>query len=663
MPAPDPLENKISFAAGQTAEATPNPADATVAVSAKPKRRFFKKPGKKTLMILGLIVLVLAVFVPLFVVLPLLSLKKSATILSAEGQGIYAAFQTQDLAGATAKIQSTRQELTNFDRNYRRLVWSKYLPYFGNFYRDGAHLVQSGYYGLDAADVTIKALEPYADILGFEGAEEPDTAALTAEDRIFLALDTLDKIQPHLDEIAAKLELARAEIDQIDPDRYPEDLAGKKIREKVVLLQDTVDSVTALTGQVKPIVGFFKPLMGVPEKKQYLLLFQNDAELRPTGGFMTAYALLTVDNGKLTPGASFDIYTLDARFGNRLPAPEPIKNYLPKVNNWHLRDMNLSPDFAESMGVFWEHAKGVIGTGQIDGIIAVDTKVLVDILEVLGPIGVAEWGNFSAENDPRCDCPQVFYELESYADRPVGTIRQERKGIIGPLMHSIMLNAMGSPRKKWPQFFNVALENIQEKHILLYFFDEDIQKAAEALNAGGTLRAYEGDYFHLNDTNFGGAKSNMFIEETVTQDIEVGDDGSVVKTVTVEYRNPAPPSNCNLEKGELCLNGLYRDWVRLYVPSGSELLEVQGSEVEANTYEELGKTVFEAFYGDESPLRPQGKAQLTFKYKLPFKADGELALLIQKQPGAKSHLYVVNVNGKPVDEFELASDKELKLKI
>ncbi|MFC1727668.1 hypothetical protein ACFL0Y_04050, partial [Patescibacteria group bacterium] len=266
-------------------------------------------------------------------------------------------------------------------------------------------------------------------------------------------------------------------------------------------------------------------------------------------------------------------------------------------------------------------------------------------------------------NDERCDCPQVFYELESYADRPVGEIRKERKGIIGPLMHSILLNMMGSPRKKWPLFFNVAWKDLQEKHILLYFFDEEFQEAVEVLNAGGRIKETEADYLHVNDCNFGGAKSNMYIQEEVTQKIEVAQDGTVTKKVTIDFRNPAPPSDCNLERGELCLNGLYRDWFRLYVPEGSELLEATGSEVEVVTYEELGKTVFEAFYGDEAPLRPQGKSQLSFRYRLPFKINqGEsYELLIQKQPGSKNHDYIVDFNGQE-ESFILDSDKELQFK-
>jgi hypothetical protein len=100
------------------------------------------------------------------------------------------------------------------------------------------------------------------------------------------------------------------------------------------------------------------------------------------------------------------------------------------------------------------------------------------------------------------------------------------------------------------------------------------------------------------------------------------------------------------------------------VPEGSELIEAQGSEVEVKTYEEFGKTVFEAFYGDKSPLRPEGKAQVTFKYKLPFKVQKGDAykLMIQKQPGTKNHQYLINLNGQE-QYFELDADRELQFQI
>ena len=58
-------------------------------------------------------------------------------------------------------------------------------------------------------------------------------------------------------------------------------------------------------------------------------------------------------------------------------------------------------------------------------------------------------------------------------------------------------------------------------------------------------------------------------------------DGSIVNTLTISYKNPSPASNCNLEAGQLCLNGILRNWVRIYVPTGSTLLEFTGSEKDA----------------------------------------------------------------------------------
>ena len=103
------------------------------------------------------------------------------------------------------------------------------------------------------------------------------------------------------------------------------------------------------------------------------------------------------------------------------------------------------------------------------------------------------------------------------------------------------------------------------------------KEVAENFNATGKIKDFDGDYFHLNDTNFAGAKSNLYVNQAVDQEINVAGDGTITKTVTITYTNPQPPSDCNLESGGLCLNGLLRDWVRIYVPKGSELKEVLGS--------------------------------------------------------------------------------------
>jgi len=628
-------------------------AESTEEVPVKSKRKL-----KVILAVFGVIfLLILASGVPAF-----LTFKKGQQVIS-EVQGISTAFQNQNLDEAANKILAANKRLDAAQKQFQWLKWSKFIPFFGNYYRDGERIFKAGFAGLDAGDVLIKAIKPYADVIGFEGGDSLQTE--TAEEKVVFIVQTLEKISPQIDEIASKFDVVKEEILAINPRRYPKKIRSQEIRNNIITLQETVNQLSESLTQLKPALAILPQLLGEPDEKHYLLLFQNDKELRPTGGFMTAYAILKVYRGKFTPLKSEDIYALDARFNKRITAPDPIKNYLPLVYYWNIRDMNLSPDFKVSMDQFSENYFKTAGAVEIDGIIALDTSLPVELLKILGPTGVSGWGEFSAEIDPRCNCPQIIYVLEELADKPVGEVRTDRKAVLGPLMHSILLNIMGSPKKLWPKFFNVAIQAIKEKHLMLYFFDEEGQQAAEAFRAAGRIREYDGDYLHINDCNFAGAKSNMFIRENVSQEIEISGDGTITKTLTIDYKNPEPASDCNLEKGELCLNGPYRNWFRVYVPQGSELIDSNGSEVEMKIYEEFDKTVFEGFFGDKHPLRPEGAAKVVLKYKLPFKVSkGEdYRLFIQKQPGTYGYEYLIFVDGEEVERFDLLTDKEIKLKI
>jgi hypothetical protein len=323
--------------------------------------------------------------------------------------------------------------------------------------------------------------------------------------------------------------------------------------------------------------------------------------------------------------------------------------------------MNWSPDFAVSMATVSDAAKQVGITG-IDGIIAVDTHLLVNLLDVIGPIGVPGFGNFSTAVDPECNCPQVIHELESFADvegpivwDPVsGKIvykpknADNRKRIIGPLMNSILANALGQPKDKLPALFEAGFNSLIEKHVLFYLNNEKAQSAVSDFGLGGRIKDYSGDYLHINDANLGGRKSNLYATEDVEQEIEIARDGTATKTLTITYKNP--------EKQDGWLNSVLPTWVRVYVPKGSELVDSSGLEAKQDPYEDLGKTVFAGFF----QLRPEGVSKVTFVYKLPFKVAKEYKLLIQKQPGTDGYLYTVKL-GKHEEEFFLKTDKEIRI--
>ena len=214
-----------------------------------------------------------------------------------------------------------------------------------------------------------------------------------------------------------------------------------------------------------------------------------------------------------------------------------------------------------------------------------------------------------------------------------------------------MANALGLPKNKLSGLVQAVFTSLIQKHVLFYMLDQNTETAVSDFGVGGRINQdFQGDYLAVNDANLGGRKSNLYAYEQVEQDINVAGDGSVTKTVTITYQNP--------QSQDGWLNSVLPNWVRVYVPSGSQLISSSGLEAKQDPYTDLGKTVFAGFF----QLRPQGVSKVTFEYKLPFKVSKEYDLLMQKQPGTDGFLYTVNV-GKNSQEFYLKTDKELKIAI
>ncbi|GIW57658.1 MAG: hypothetical protein KatS3mg083_603 [Candidatus Dojkabacteria bacterium] len=625
------------------------------------KRLKLRKISRKDAGIIVGILLIISIFTVFGLILPASRVLASARVAYYQARIMTTAFKQQNVDLAASELNKTKTALANTQKHMRSLSYLRFVPVVNIYYNDADHLLKAGEEGLKTAEIVITSLQPYADVLGLKG--QGSFVGGSAEERIKTAVLTMGKITPKIDEISDSLQIIRKEIDGIDPNHYPEIIFGKKIKSELTKMRKLTDQGVELVNEARPLIKVLPSLLGESEPKKYLVLFQNDKELRPTGGFITAYAIFTLDKGIIKLERQDDIYNLDNSIPNKPKAPPPILKYLPKVTTFNLRDSNLSPDFVESMKTFEKFYNQASQKTDIDGIIAIDTHVLVSTIKILDDQITVNGQTYTTKPDDRCGgCPQVIYELEDNISRPVNYVRTDRKGLLGDMLVALMQKSLSSsPKIYWGPLFQSMLTQTHQKHILFYLYDQDAQSGIEALKAAGKILPFEGDYFHLNEANFAGAKSNLFVDQTVEMEYEIQKDGTIVKTVTINYKNPHPPSDCNLERGGLCLNAELRDWFRIYVPKGSHLRNSKGSEVKITTYEELGKTVFEGFL----TVRPRGATKLVVSYELPFKLAKEspLPLLIQKQPGTYGPLYKIKINGKLVEKFELLTDQEIKLKI
>lgn len=612
-----------------------------------------KKKKNKLPIIIGSIAAVFVLFASFmffFVYMPAQRIKAKAEVVYATANELKADFKSNDIELVKSKMSRLSNEYGELEKEAKSVYWAAFIPYVADL-KNG---IEAGRYVVTAGEQSIEAIYPYADLIGFKQGES-SFSDKSAEDRLQTAVLTLDKVLSKVDTISDNIDKAEQKISTIDPNRYPEKIGDTVVRDRIAEGKGQFTGVASLFVDAKPLLKQLPEILGKDGEKRYLVIFQNEFERRATGGFLTAYAFFTIKDGKIELQDSTNIYDLDNSISNKPAAPEKIKQYHVNVNQFHIRDSNLSPDFPESIKLFESLYEKSSLQQEYDGIISMDAHVLVDMLRIFGDTE-AGGQTFSAQQDERCDCPQAIYAIFDNVGRPVNYIREDRKGILGDLMYALFQKAIGfSPSQYWGPLIQEMFVNMDEKHIMMNFKDAEMQAAVENLGYGGRIEEYESDYLHINNVNFAGAKSNLFVTEEIESET-VFANGQVERTVKIVFKNPYPHSDCNLERSSLCLNATLRNWIRFYVPKGSELTNFEGSRTEVLTYNDLEKTVFEGFM----TVEPEGRAEVTITYTLPETINEDnYKLLIQKQGGVDEQQLKVTVDGKKKFDGAFRIDQEI----
>lgn len=168
------------------------------------------------------------------------------------------------------------------------------------------------------------------------------------------------------------------------------DAARASLDRQVRSLAGTLDDA-ALAARLLP------PMLGADGPRHYLVVFQNDAEARGTGGLPGAYALLTADHGTLT----FSGFANDTAMGGvRVPVPFGAAYeaaYGSAQPGAVFVNSDISPHFpyaARLWLAYWQ-AK----TGQrLDGAMATDPTALSYLLGASGPTALADGTVVSAHS-------------------------------------------------------------------------------------------------------------------------------------------------------------------------------------------------------------------------------------------------------------------------
>ncbi|MBI4100644.1 DUF4012 domain-containing protein [Candidatus Microgenomates bacterium] len=367
-------------------------------------------------------------------------------------------------------------------------------------------------------------------------------------------------------------------------------------------------------------------LIGAEEKQTYLLLLQNNMELRPTGGFIGSYGLFTFEKGRMDLKIE-DVYTADGQLRGHVEPPAPIKKYLGEIH-WFLRDSNWDPDFPQSAQKaqwFLEKEMGV----KTEGVIAIDLNLAQNLLSVLGPINLPDYQETVTSQN-------LFEIAERHAQENFFPGSTQKRNFLNDLARQIILKAKDQKTENAKPLVQALTKSLNEGHLLIYFADSRIEDLV--LQNGWDGRIGEtpcrgldnclGDYQQIVEANLGMNKIGNKVKKQIEDQIEIGEDGQINHDLILKYRNES--------EDVVLMGGAYKNYLRVYTPEGAMLnsLTIDGVATKsADIATASGKTIFGFYF--EVPSK--GKKEIAVSYNVPGKIflpeKFQYNFLIQKQPG------------------------------
>jgi len=350
-------------------------------------------------------------------------------------------------------------------------------------------------------------------------------------------------------------------------------------------------------------------------QKTLLVLLQNNLELRPGGGFLGAFAIVKIQNGKIVFMETHDLSNFDTNTANTIAPPYPMQE-LSYANAWKMRDSNFSPDFAVNAQKALEFYQLGGGQEKIDGVVGITTNVLTSMLKVTGPIQIDGYpGTYDSNNA----IISLEYQVEK-AFEDQGINRGDRKNIMSDLAGEIEKKIFSLSPAQNIRMAQVLLDDLNKKDIQLYFSDVGLQQTADAsLWSGHVDQQWNKDFLLTSDANIGSFKSDYYVKRSIDYSVDLSSDVPVAK-VKITYEHTAK------QKDWMTRN--YTDYLRVYVPSGSWLTDEHN--FDGTIFgSEFGKKYFGAIV--RVPIGATKTVELD--YTLPESVKDNYDLEIQKQAG------------------------------
>ncbi|WEO77991.1 DUF4012 domain-containing protein [Cryobacterium sp. SO2] len=235
-------------------------------------------------------------------------------------------------------------------------------------------------------DLAQDAVTPLADVAG----------AITTDDfkpvNGAINLQPLIDAQPAVSAAAVAVHAAQVQVAKIDTDGTVDQVAAAA----ETLRSAVADADTAITA-VDNAVTLVPAILGANGPRDYMVLFQNPAELRATGGIAGAVALLHTDAGQIQLARQLSSGEFNDFVPPAIDLPTETRGIYGDITAQYIQDVNLTPNFVlsgEIASAMWQQQFGQ----NVNGVLSIDPIALGYLLAATGPVTLPTGDVLTSEN-------------------------------------------------------------------------------------------------------------------------------------------------------------------------------------------------------------------------------------------------------------------------
>lgn len=398
----------------------------------------------------------------------------------------------------------------------------------------------------------------------------------------------------------------------------------------------SLDSASTTAEKIAPVLP---QMLGVGSPRNYLIVAENNAEIRTLGGFSGASGVLTLDNGKIHLNGFESTQTLGSSGGPTSKitiSNEEMQLFQPygTTLNYTAGDSFFIPDFprgSELTRVIWS----INHSGQmVDGVIAADPIFLQYLLQVVGGVTAVDGTQVDGTNAAKALLSDVYWKYPKdgkMQDAVFASVASAAFEKLTNNLGSISLTKLGASISR----------GISEGRLLAWSQNEDEETIFKEIGIAGELptdpaKPQTGVY--VNNYSFSKLDYYLNLNATKGQAIENGD-GTTTYAITVQMENTMTadeeaniPEYVKAHNGSAQSSGQEILYLYLYAPAGGSVSNVSlsnGGSLREGTHNGL-KVMY-----NEVRLKPGEKLTVTYNVTVPAEGKGK-DLAVKVTPTAQA---------------------------